>query len=175
MGKTARAVHWTGHRHSARVPCPGAAGCVTLRFVRGFSSEVYAAEKTIQHCPPEAETKKRGGRSLPGAFPALRRDGGPGQLPASVGDTRNPACRGAALAADSRERTAPISLWHLHECHTGTRTLPPDHWTELPASQARCLGQFSCRSLHGNAQGYHLCPRRKRPERKRCGGTGDKR
>ena len=36
------------------------------------------------------------------------RTGVPGQLPASVGDTRNPACRGAALAADSRERTAPI-------------------------------------------------------------------
>ena len=174
MGKTARAVHWTGHRHSARVPSPGAAGCVTLRFVRGFSSAVYAAGKDDPTVSAGGGNQE-GGHPLFGVFPALRRDGGPGQLPASVGGTRNPACRGAALAADSRERTAPISLWHLHECHTGTRTLPPDHWTELPASQARCLGQFSCRSLHGNAQGYHLCPRRKRPERKRCGGTGDKR
>ena len=124
MGKTARAVHWTGHRHSARVPSPGAAGCVTLRFVRGFSSAVYAAGKDDPTVSAGGGNQE-GGHPLFGVFPALRRDGGPGQLPASVGGTRNPACRGAALAADSRVRTAPISLWHLHECHTGTRTLPP--------------------------------------------------
>lgn len=107
MGKTARAVHWTGHRHSARVPCPGAAGCVTLRFVRGFSSAVYAAGKDDPTVSAGGGNQE-GGHPLFGVFPALRRDGGPGQLPASVGDTRNPACRGAALAADSRERTAPI-------------------------------------------------------------------
>ena len=107
MGKTARAVHWTGHRHSARVPCPGAAGCVTLRFVRGFSSAVYAAGKDDPTVSAGGRNQE-GGHPLFGVFPALRRDGGPGQLPASVGDTRNPACRGAALAADSRERTAPI-------------------------------------------------------------------
>ena len=107
MGKTARAVHWTGHRHSARVPCPGAAGCVTLRFVRGFSSEVYAAEKTIQHFPPEAEIKK-GGAPFPERSPRCGGTGVSGQLPASFWNTGDPAGRGAASAADSRERTAPI-------------------------------------------------------------------
>ena len=64
MGKTARAVHWTGHRHSARVPCPGAAGCVTLRFVRGFSSAVYAAGK-------DDPTVSAGGGNQEGATPSF--------------------------------------------------------------------------------------------------------
>ena len=61
----------------------------------------------IQQFPPEAETKK-GGTLFLECSPRCGGTGAPGQLPASVGDTRNPACRGAALAADSRERTAPI-------------------------------------------------------------------
>ena len=176
MGKTARAVHWTGHRHSARVPCPGAAGCVTLRFVRGFSSAVYAAGKDDPTVSAGGGNQE-GGHPLFGVFPALRRDGGP----------RSAACfcrghqesglprSGFGGGQQGKDRADQTSLWHLHECHTGTRTLPPDRGTELPAGRARRLGQLSCRSLQGNAHGYRLCPQRMRPERKRCGGTGDKR
>lgn len=126
MGKTARAVHWTGHRHSARVPCPGAAGCVTLRFVRGFSSAVYAAGK-------DDPTVSAGGGNQEGATPSFwsvpRAAAGRGPRSAAC------FCRGHQESGlprsgfgggqQGKDRADQTSLWHLHECHTGTRTLPP--------------------------------------------------